>query len=345
MSAGHADTERQVRGYVCAVVPDCSPDRITQVLRLDLGENHDVYRVSLLNPEASDVVVRIATSERARDCALAERESAVLKKVRGVAAPILHDFRCESPWFDVPTMCMQFIEGEQRPPADAEEVEQLGFTVGALHALPTDDLKEWVPRSLTLASYLDSRLRKMDERLPLASDPLPGSVQLRLRRARSLLDEALESARGADAFRNGERLVLLHGDVAGGNLLWSPAPVLIDWEYARIGDAADELAYIFNQNDLSEPHRQAFWRGYQEGRGPEHPRHLVERVMRWEPVTVLGSAFFWVQLWSRRATADQGGAVDPSTPREQNYYGDQAVQRLERAEALLDALGISTNRS
>lgn len=343
MIADH-DTERHVRDYVYAVFPDCSADRITHLRRLDAGENHDVYRVSLRAPEPTDVVVRIATSERARDCATAEREAAVLKKVRGVAAPILYDFRCESRWFDVPTMCTQFIDGEQRPPADAEEVEHLGYIVGALHALPTDDLDGWVPPNLTLERYLDTRVAKIDEKLTLIRDPLPAAVQLRLRRARSLLDEALESARSADAFRNGDRLVLLHGDVAGGNLLWSPAPVLIDWEYVRVGDAADELAYIFNQNDLSEPHRQVFWRGYQRGRGRECSTRLFERVRWWEPLTVLGSAFFWVQLWFRRATADETGDVDPSTPRQQNYYGDRTMHCLERAEALLDELGVSANR-
>ncbi len=340
MSADPDDPEGQVRGYVCAVVPGCSTDRITHVRRLDPGENHDVYRVSFLAPEATDVVVRIATSERARDCALAEREAAVLRKMRGVSAPILHDFRCESRWFDGPTMCSQFIDGEQRPPVDANEVEQLGLVVGGLHALPTDDLNGWLTTGFTLEGYLDTRVVKIDERLPLVRDPLPASVQLRLRRARSRLDEALESARSADAFRNGERLVLLHGDVAGGNLLWSPAPILIDWEYARMGDAADEIAYIFDQNGLSDPHRKAFWRGYREGRGPEHSTQLVERVSWWEPATELGSAFFWVELWSRRATAQQTGAVDPFTPKEQKYYGGQTMHRLQRAETLLDALGV-----
>ena len=75
------------RKYVCVVFPDLSVDCIAQVHRLDGGENHDVYRVSILPPEAADVVVRIATSERARDCGLAQREARVLEKVRGLAAP------------------------------------------------------------------------------------------------------------------------------------------------------------------------------------------------------------------------------------------------------------------
>jgi Ser/Thr protein kinase RdoA (MazF antagonist) len=61
---------------------------------------------------------------------------------------------------------------------------------------------------------------KIDERLPWVRDPLPMDVQRRLRRARSLLEQARRHAPDTDAFQNGELLVLLHGDVAGGNLVW-----------------------------------------------------------------------------------------------------------------------------
>lgn len=334
-----AGTQRHVRDYVRAVFDLRTAERSIHVRRLDAGENHDVYKVSLPAPEATDVIVRVATSQRARDCATARREAEVLGKVRGVAAPRLYDFRCASPWFDGPTMCMEFIGGEQRPPAGAVELQQLGRTVGAVHALSTDDLAGWVPEDHTLAAYLQSRVASIDGRLPFVRDPLPLPVQRRVRRARSLLDEALSRAREAEAFQHEDRLVLLHGDVAGGNLLWSPAPVLIDWEYARVGDAADELAYIFNQNDLTESDRQSFWRGYREACGACCPTRLVERVRWWEPATVLGSAFFWLELWSRRAAAEEAGDADLFTSGTQAFYAGHTMQRLERAEALLYGLG------
>ena len=40
-----------------------------------------------------------------------------------------------------------------------------------------------------------------------------------------------------------------------------PGPVLIDWEYARLGDPADEIAYLFDQNGLSPGHRGHFGEG------------------------------------------------------------------------------------
>lgn len=336
----HAPSD--VRGYVTAVMADCAPDRITAVTGLEAGENHAVYRVTYLDPAgvARDVVVRIATSEYARDRATAECEAAVLRKVSGFGAPRLYDFRCEHAWFDGPVMCMQFIDGYQRAPIATDEYEDLGALVGWLHALPTDDLDAWeLPATATAATYLNARLTKIDAKLPSVRDPLPALVQSRLRHATAQLHESLDLISSADVFQTNDALVLLHGDVAGGNIFWTPEPVLIDWEYARIGDAADEVAYIFNQNGFTEPQRQVFWRGYQRSRGAEWPLELViERVRWWEPVTVLGSALFWTQLWTRRADADLTGRDDPAVPRPQEYYRGQTIWRLERSEALLDQL-------
>jgi aminoglycoside phosphotransferase (APT) family kinase protein len=343
--ADDAGVARAVRGYVSAVVPGCSPDRITHVRRLPPGENHAVYAVSLLGVDPNRVVVRIATSERARDCATAEREAEVLTLVHGVSAPSLYDFRCASGWFDVPTMCMQFVEGDQRPPRDADEVMRLGSAVGGLHALPSEHLTGWSDTKITLEAYLEARVTKIGEKLRFVRDPLPAAAQLRLRRVGISVEELLGRPEIRAAFESRDRLVLLHGDVAGRNIVWTPAPVLIDWEYARVGDAADEIAYVFNQNDdLDESLRVHFWRGYAAGRGGDASSALLERVTWWEPVTVLGSALFWAQSWVRRAIADEAGDTDGGAPREQGYYLEHTMRRVERAELLLHQLGLDSWR-
>src|SRR3954468_5004957 len=109
------EREDRVRGYACDVLGDCSPDRITAVSRFEAGDRHVVYKVSYLDPrgDTSDVVVRASTDGGAGGWEEARREAAVLEKVQGIAAPLLHDFRCESPWFDAPSMCMQFVSGQQ----------------------------------------------------------------------------------------------------------------------------------------------------------------------------------------------------------------------------------------
>jgi aminoglycoside phosphotransferase (APT) family kinase protein len=333
-----AVVEGRLRDYVTAVMPDCSADGITSVSGLDTGENHAVYKVSYLVAEEDEkcVVVRLAISERGRDRATAEREAAVLSKVQGVAGPLLYDFRAESPWFDVPTMCMQFVDGDQRPPADIDDAEQLGRIVGWLHGLPTDEFTGWSHHAGTAAAYLGSTVAELDARLALLRDPLPRSLQQRFRQALSLVKESLQTARCKAAFDTDDSLVLLHGDVAGGNIMWAPAPLLIDWEYARIGDAADEVAYIFDQNSFTELQRTTFWHGYADGFGDPSREHVAERVRYWEPLTLLGSATFWGQLWSRRADDDANGDKSASAPRAQEYYRAQTIQRLDRLDALLD---------
>jgi aminoglycoside phosphotransferase (APT) family kinase protein len=342
--ADDAGVARAVRGYVSAVVSGCSPDRITHVRRLPPGENHDVYAVSLLGVDPNRVVVRIATSERARDCATAEREAAVLTLVHGVSAPLLYDFRCASGWFDVPTMCMQFVEGDQRPPRDADEVTRLGSAVGGLHALPSEQLTGWSDTKVTLGAYLDARVIEIGEKLRFVRDPLPAAAQRRLWRVGTSVEELLGRPEIRAAFESRDRLVLLHGDVAGRNIVWTPAPVLIDWEYARVGDPADEIAYVFNQNDLDESLCGHFWRGYEAGRGGDASSALLDRVRWWEPVTVLGSALFWAQSWRRRLMADEAGDTDGGAPREQGYYREHTMLRVERAELLLHQLGLESGR-
>jgi aminoglycoside phosphotransferase (APT) family kinase protein len=309
------------------------------VQRFEFGERHAVYKVSYLLPAGgvNNLVVRISSSRDDRDRARAEREAKVLQKVQGFAAPLLYDFSCKNRWFDTPSMCMQFVPGEQRElvSATSRDIEHLGSVIGRVHALPADDLGEWFPDSTNNETYVDRRLESIFSKLQSVRDPLPVLLQRRMKRALRQVNERLETARSVESFEANEGLVLLHGDVAAGNIIWAPEPVLIDWEYARLGDPSDEVAYVFSQNILTTAQRKAFWRGYRRCMDPRrHLKHLVDRVGWWEPMTLLGSVLWWVDMWSRRADADTVGEVDPSVPRTQSYYLDQAIRRLNRFDEL-----------
>lgn len=311
---------------------------------LQAGENHEVY-VAVFRTAAADhtsVVVRVASSPRARDCATAGREAAVLASMGGVGAPRLYDFRCSSEWFDVPTMCMQFVEGQQRPPATAADFLSLGLVVGRVHDQPVD-LAAWDGAPATSSDYLASRVAKISRRLLAIGEHLPVAITARLRQAWALTNDSLRAACERGVFSPGDPLVLLHGDVAGGNILWNPEPVLLDWEYARIGDAADEVAYVFNQNDCTEAQRRAFWRGYRDVAGRHVQLDVAERVRWWEPVTVLGSACFWAELWAQRADIDTVGRADSSSLKGQDYYRERTLPRLERVEKLLRLLTVEAS--
>jgi aminoglycoside phosphotransferase (APT) family kinase protein len=302
--AGFAQARLRAAEYAAEVM-GWRPERITAVTRFADGNRHAVHRVSC---GAADVVVRVAHD---LDPAPAAREAAVLELVGGVAAPALYDFRRASRWFDAPAMCLEFLPGGPRElsAASRAEIERLAAVVAWVHARPVSELAEPLASAGDLDTYARERLRSILATLRWARDPLPAALQAKLR-------EAADRLAVQDAFGAGDAPALLHGDIAFGNVLWGPAPALIDWEYTRLGDPADEIAYLFDQNALSPAQRETFWAGY--GR-------RVERVAWWEPLTRLGSALWWVERWIRRVDG-----ADPTLPREPGYYFDQLVRRVER---------------
>jgi aminoglycoside phosphotransferase (APT) family kinase protein len=330
---------RSLQGYVSAVV-GCHPDRVTAASRFQDGNRHSVYKVSYLGPTGvtEDLVVRVSSGGGPAECAQAEREARVLNEVGGVAAPLLYDFRRTSPWFETPTMCIEFVAGQQRELASATpaEIAQLGSVVAWAHGRPIDDLVDGPSEPSNLVSYAEGRLQSILSTLVWVRDPLPAAVQARLRGAANSVQTSWQRARDDQSFSTGAPLALLHGDPGPGNVLWAPGPVLIDWEYARLGDPADEIAYVFDQNGLSPGQRAAFWRGYREGVGNQAPLgQVTDRVDWWEPVTLLGSALWWAERWVRRAGADAAGTVDSDVQRGTGYYADHVMGRLDRVEKLL----------
>jgi aminoglycoside phosphotransferase (APT) family kinase protein len=307
------------------------------VSQFEHGNRHAVYKVAFLELAGTTetVVVRVSHSGTPADRARAEREAKVLERVGGVAAPLLHDFRPTSRWFETPTICMQFVPGRQTDLSSSmpAEIERLGSIVGWVHGRPTDDLD--APSAPThIASYAESRLHSILATMAWVRDPLPGPIQARIRRAADSVQASLAATRGAASFTSGGTLALLHGDIGPGNILWTPDPVLLDWEYARLGDPADEIAYTFDQNGLTAPQREAFWRGYRASVSAEaRLTGIAARLDWWEPVTLLGSTLWWVERWVRRTGADATGAVDPEVAREPGYYFDEVMRRLDRLDA------------
>lgn len=82
---------------------------------------------------------------------------------------------------------------------------------------------------------------------------------------------------------------LLHGDLVAANIVWTPRPVLVDWEFWRQGDPAEDLAYLFEVNALGDRTQRAVLAGYgQQGMAP--------RVDAWRAFCALDAG-----LWYRRA--------------------------------------------
>lgn len=334
-SAGK-DQRAAVRAYASEAMRRPA-EAVTAVTPFEDGNRHAVHRVSFRDAADGirDVVVRVSLCGDTSELAHADREAAVLANVGGVAAPELYDFRRTSDWFDTPAMCLQFLPGRRRDPrtVGVPEIGRLGALVAWVHERPVDGLGE---STGTVASYAGDRLRAILSTLAWARDPLPRTLQDRLRSAAGSLADSFEASRSSCGFDSGEPLSLLHGDIGPGNVLWNPDPCLIDWEYTRLGDPADELAYTFDQNALTPSQCRAFWDGYRHGMdGGSRPAHIIERVAWWEPVTLLGSALWWVERWVRRTELDAEGEDDPEVPREAAYYLGHVISRVDRLDALV----------
>lgn len=79
----------------------------------------------------------------------------------------------------------------------------------------------------------------------------------------------------------GDGFAWLHGDLWSGNVVWDDErPRLVDWEFARPGDPAEDLAYLAAMDDLGAPALAALIEGY----APDDPATLARAVAWWRPV-------------------------------------------------------------
>ncbi|WP_217913588.1 aminoglycoside phosphotransferase family protein [Miltoncostaea marina] len=104
---------------------------------------------------------------------------------------------------------------------------------------------------------------------------------------------------------------MLHGDLVAANVVWGPdGPGLVDWEFWRMGDPAEELAYLAEINGLDDADLAAVLAGYGD---PAMGRR--------------------VSAWRALAAADAGAwYLAAGVP-------DEAARLLNRAATLLAAPG------
>jgi len=93
---------------------------------------------------------------------------------------------------------------------------------------------------------------------------------------------------------------MLHGDPWSGNVVWSPSgPVLVDWEYARGGEPAEDLAYLAALDELPDATLAAVLGGYGADAG------LAARVAAWRPLMAV-----WCGAWlCERGAHDRGARL------------------------------------
>lgn len=165
----------------------------------------------------------------------------------------------------------------------AQQLHELGGTLRRVHdhtRLRTGGRAEWGRRARSLAEY--ARLRVRDVGL---MDP-----ELGARAQRALAGITATPVADARPFR------MLHGDLVAENIVWTPRPLFVDWEFWRTGDPAEDLAYLFVVNDCADTQTAHVLDGY------GHPG-IVGRVWAWAPVCALDAAA-WFLLHGHPHRAD-----------------------------------------
>ena len=345
--------EERIRGYIETVVSKCffrTLDSI-EIQTIPGGQGHWLYKVICRwkeNETPSALLLRIKIDiSSAYERAKSEREARVLAFLNGKISPRLFDFDTSGQWFSQPVMCLSYIEGRAHclNKLPVERLKQLGKTVAWLHSIKADQFdinfyEEEGQQYTNPIDYLISRLEwdisriipKEDMGLP------PAPIIRRFWEVHDRVYRYLLKKLNRNWLDDHLTLSLLHTDLGSDNIVWTPEnnPVLIDWEYTRMGDPAEEIAYIFTENQLEEAHRKAFWDGYSE-QLPWDIVALKDRVLVWQPVTAFG-AIWWLDRYIRSIKVNKGILEDKSIQNQPEFYLERAVTRLDYVEQTLDRL-------
>jgi thiamine kinase-like enzyme len=344
--------ESCLRGYIQEVVTrnfSQTPESIV-IESVTGGENHLLYKATCHWKEKGSslvLLVRIKIDvSSAFQRAKSEREARVLTYLNGNLAPRIYSYDTSSRWFSQPVICLAYIEGKtpQLNTLPLEEMTILGKTLARLHTIKANSFDlDTDPRKDALIhpiDYLISRwewdisrkIPKDDEGLP------PASI---MRRFWDLQDRVFQFILRHlnESWFNLELVPsLLHTDLGGANIVWTSQnePYFIDWEYARMGDPAEEIAYIFTENQLLESHRQALWEGYIQ-QSKDDIAILKSRCLVWQPFTAFGG-IWWLDRYIRSLKVKEGVLEDRSIPKPPDFYLERAISRMDYTESILQRL-------
>jgi len=162
-----------------------------------------------------------------------------LNKVSEISIPEPLWYDQDGKYFDSKCMVIQFHDGtslksEIECGYDLDQATILFADIAAaIHCIPLDALPKTMPRPTDWNSYLDSVIEIFD-------------------RTEHNIVENVPAVRYVHAWLRHHRpepvpLTLVHGDLQPTNLLLTPnkPPLLIDWEFGRIGDPREDLGYFF----------------------------------------------------------------------------------------------------
>ena len=318
------------------------PDRAERmrVSRLLGGAAHDIFLVRWAGEPLEGlnaVTVRLNRDGSARQRTKSQHEAQVLAKVGGWLGPRLLWFDDNGEWLEKPAMCLGFLEGEARVLHDASpgDLEALGEAVGELHNIEPAPGLLVDTRPVPDATYAHELLTWYEREL--LQKPFPGSgVERRIHEdaaaAFAVATASLERSAKIEHFGQRGSWSLLHDDLVDQNIIWGAngEPRFIDWEDTRIGDPAEELAYIVSEADLSDFQQEHVWRGYSATRPDADLDGIRIRMAYWGPIVAIASIRWWLDRVVRIKRGERTAAM---AGRPVSFHTGELRVRLERFNA------------
>jgi aminoglycoside phosphotransferase (APT) family kinase protein len=186
----------------------------------------------------------------------------------------------------------RFLPGRPLPLGELP-VEQLGrltSVLACLHRHTSNGFTPWPerePREGSLGDLFRFRVGSLENYASFARG-LAGALDPRLP---DLLTRLTSPALLNDASWDGERFARLHGDLSFGNILWSESEVaLIDWEFSRVGDPAEDLGYLLSEQPVRAAALESLREQYARAGGDER---VWSRVPAYVLFTAADSALWW----------------------------------------------------
>lgn len=162
--------------------------------------------------------------------------------------------------------------------AGSTDMRRLGALLREVHDVRRAEegrVAWWSESASTLADY---RARRAED----TERALAGSAYASLAR-RALAAPLPQPADDDPPF------ALLHGDLVESNIVWaSGRPALVDWEFWRMGDPAEDLAYLFETNRLPGDLIDAVLEGYGLS-------GMSDRVAAWRALVALDAGAWYAR--------------------------------------------------
>ncbi|HYI14887.1 MAG TPA: aminoglycoside phosphotransferase family protein, partial [Thermomicrobiales bacterium] len=180
----------------------------------------------------------------------------------------------------------EHMPGRPAPVVDVSSLarERLGECLAWLHRHRRDGYMIWPSLDIvhgTRAELFAARLATL--RRYRAAELFPGIA--------GLLESLATLDLPASAGWHETDFALCHGDLSIGNILWDgDAVALIDWEFARDGDAAEDIAYLVAEQEIDPSTVGEIAEGYVDAGGDPW---AFARLPAWLPLVALDAALWW----------------------------------------------------